>query len=329
MKILIVRVSAIGDVIHTLPAIFYLKHALPRAKISWVVQEKAASLLKNQPYIDNLYILPDKFLHAKNLKSTKNLITKLRKTSWDVIIDFQGLLKTSIIYAMLSGKKFGFDKNHTREKLSAWFTHHKTNPNYKNIIQKNLALVSTVISTLEPKQKSCPSIDFLKKDFSYTVRKPCNFTKSRLHAIALAPNTTWPSKHWPIENWKKLIDKLVSCKYEIILLGKDFGDQAEELSKYVTENNLPVMLAPKWNLETTADFIKKIDLLIAPDTGLLHLADFLGTLSIGLFCPTLASSHGPFLHKKNIVSAIQVHGDCFEKLPPGQLFESISQLLIK
>src|SRR5271155_5630826 len=102
MNILIVRVSAIGDVIHTIPAILLLKQLNPAAKISWVVQEKAASLLVNQSLIEQLFILPDNFLWPSHLGKTKKIIEQLRQTRFDAIIDFQGLEKTSLLYAGLS-----------------------------------------------------------------------------------------------------------------------------------------------------------------------------------------------------------------------------------
>ena len=119
---------------------------------------------------------------------------------------------------------------------------------------------------------------------------------------------------------------------ETILLGKDFGDQAAQLAQ------TGVTCAPKWDLLTVAYLLQKTDLLIAPDTGILHLGDFLGTTTIGLFGPTLASRHGPFLSQKNVRNAIQIpcehsyqktHGevDCMEKFGHEDLWEIARQQL--
>ena len=305
-KILIVRVSAIGDVIHTLPALFYIRKMIPSAKISWIVQEKAASLLQKQPFIENLYVLPNDFLKSKNWGKTASVIRQLRSNSWDAIINFQGLFKTSFLIAWQKGLKFGFDKQNSRETISTLFTHHQTSPTYTNIIQKNLALASDVIQKLMPDVHSCPSIGELQKSFELRIPEEKKRVVNKWlnehglqNFIANAPNTTWPSKHWPLGHWKKFID---ICPHKIVLIGESFGDQAKELAQSC--NKLHV--APKWDLLTIAYLIKKTDLLIAPDTGILHLADFLQTKTIGLFGPTLATKHGPFLTPDNVRNAVQI-----------------------
>ena len=108
MKILILRVSAIGDVIHTLPAIFLIKQVYPHAKISWVVQKKASALLINQPFLENVWILPDNFLYPKKWMSVIKLIKKVKQTKWDAILDFQGIVKTSILLAFLKSPSWLF-----------------------------------------------------------------------------------------------------------------------------------------------------------------------------------------------------------------------------
>ncbi|MBU4269376.1 glycosyltransferase family 9 protein [Candidatus Dependentiae bacterium] len=314
IKILILRVSAIGDVIHTLPAIFLLKKMLPTADISWVVQKKAADILVNQKFIKNLYILNDKFLYPKNLKSTLKTIVNLRKNKWDFILDFQGLLKTSSIIAFLTGKKFGFDKQNARSKFSTFFTHKQINPNYKNIIEKNLSLVTHTAFNFK-NTKSCPAIESIKQDFKLNYSNhDTNFVESWLinnnikNFILLAPNTTWESKHWPQENWIELVKflqkNLVNSK--IVLTGTHFGNQAKNILNFCKNNNLKIIETPKFNLIQMAKLIEKSKLLLAPDTGLLHLADFLQKNAIGIFGPTKAKIHGAYINKFNIDNAIQI-----------------------
>lgn len=316
IKILILRVSAIGDVIHTLPTIFLLKKMLPTADISWVVQKKAADILVNQNFIKNLYILNDKYLHPKNLLNTFKIIKNLRQEKWDLILDFQGLLKTSFIIKFLTGKKFGFDKQNARDKISVYFTDKQINPKYKNIIEKNLSLASNAIFNLK-NIKTCPTINSIKQNFKF------NYSNEDIHAvkrwlntnninnfIILAPNTTWPSKHWPEENWIKLIEYLIKNlkNYKIILTGTHFGDQAKNIANYCNKNNFNIIQTPKFNLIQIAKLITKSQLLVAPDTGILHLADFLQKNAIGIFGPTKAEKHGAYLNKFNIDNVIQV--DC-------------------
>jgi lipopolysaccharide heptosyltransferase I len=319
MNILILRVSSIGDIVHTLPSIFLIKSTYPKAKISWLVQKKAASLIEKQPFLENVWVLPDKFLFPKNWGQTFKILKEIRKTKWDAIIDFQGIPKTSILSLFMKGTKYGFDFHNSRLWVTSLFTNLHTNPIYTNIIQKNLALTSDALQNLTAQKTNvCPTIDNLQKLFI------CNFPqesknlvndwvaeKKLANFIALIPNTTWDSKHWPQENWGKLIElllknPLITPKHSVVLIGKDFGNQAQKIADFIKDKRLSVHLAPGWNLITTTYLISKASLIIAPDTGLLHIADFLGKKTIGIFGPTNAKKHGPFLTIENIKYAIQI-----------------------
>ncbi|MBD3273074.1 hypothetical protein GF385_01860 [Candidatus Dependentiae bacterium] len=330
MDILILRVSAIGDVIHTLPSIFFIKKVLPNAKISWIVQKKAADLLINQPFLENVYVLPDKFLYPHHLLKILKLIKKINKTRWDMIIDFQGILKTSIFAYFIKGKKIGFDKKNARLGITTFFTNKQIKPKYKNIIQKNLNLTSgTLQEILKNNFKKCPTIDSIKKNFKLKIKSKDkviinNWLKKNdiKKFIILSPNTTWPSKHWPVENWKNLITILTKNNLNnnsIILLGKDFGAQAKNIFEYCKKNKIRILFSPKWNLIQTSYLISLVNLLVAPDTGILHIADFLGKKSIGIFGPTSAKKHGPFLLQNNISNAIQIKCPHFYKKTHGKL----------
>lgn len=335
MDILILRVSAIGDVVHTLPAIHYLKHTL-HARISWVVQQKAAALITQQPCIDNVFILPNKFLYPKHLKTTYSILRNMQKISWNAIIDFQGLTKTSIMLPFLKGPKFGFTKTHARETLSTLFTHHRHTPTYTNIIQKNLSLASHTAQTLKPALNTCPNIHTLPMPFHIPEEQKRTVdtwldAQKLTRFVTIVPNTTWDSKEWPTEYWHELLQNLHPIK--AVLVGKNFGKQAHALSSLGTP-----ITSPDWDLLTIARLIQKSALVIAPDTGILHLADLLKTETIGIFGPTWATKHGPFLTQNNIQNAIQVpcphvykksHGatDCMRQLKPAHLLEKMRKIL--
>ena len=129
--------------------------------------KKAANLFLDQPFLNEVFVLPDKFLHPKNWLALLKIIKKLRKTKWDAILDFQGIDKTSAIIAFLKGKKFGFSPRLARSKFSTRFTDFHVDVEYKNIIQKNLALASYAAQELGKTEnlcaKQCPTIPELKK----------------------------------------------------------------------------------------------------------------------------------------------------------------------
>jgi lipopolysaccharide heptosyltransferase I len=355
MKILIIRVSAIGDVIHTLPALFLIKQSIPHAHISWVVQEKAAALLVDQPFLDNVWVLPNHYLAPRNWHTTKHIVQSMQTHTWDAIIDFQGLLKTSFLLMWLNGKKFGFDRHHARDRFSTWFINQRITPTYRNIIQKNLALASDVLVAMS-RPSTCPTIDTLRQSFFLTIPRDEQQTvdtwcrdNSIKTMVLLFPNTTWPSKHWSLQRWQEFFILITNdsrlSKINFILGGSSMGAQAQALATFTQLHNLPIKILPSWDLLSLAHVIKKARLVIAPDTGLLHLADFLGTPSLGIFGPTTVQTHGPFLVEANQHNAIQVacphrackyhtHKkgasvayDCMEQLEAATVFHALIKIL--
>lgn len=343
MKILIIRVSSIGDVIHTLPAIFLLKTHNPQIQISWVVQKKAAHLLEGQTFLENIWVLDDRFLMPQHMRETYTALKEIRSHRWDAIIDFQGLLKTSMLLLALRGKKFGFDWANAREGVSSLFTNHHVTPAYRNIVQKNLALASEVLQNIGT-TTSCPTLDTLKQSFYLNVpdskKKTVTDWLTSLGGrkiIALCPNTTWPSKRWPMHHWLQLLIMLPS-DYAVVLIGKAFGDDAATIADQASRNKIPLHILPRWDLLTTTYFIQQSALLIAPDTSFLHIADFLGVPAIGIFGPTSKEIHGPIFNTNNHAHALQApcphryqktHGteNCMDKLTPSMVIEHAQNIL--
>jgi lipopolysaccharide heptosyltransferase I len=347
LNILIMRVSAIGDVIHTLPCVFLLKQLLPTARISWVVQKKAASLLLNQPFLEHVYVLPDNFLYPKNIGTTLHVMKELRSVRWDGIIDFQGLTKTSMLLAFLSGKKYGFDKKNARWPLSTWFTHKQTTPEFSNIVQKNLALAAHAAYDLSP-HSTCPAVQTLQPAFQLAIQKNDAetvqkwITLEQITAfIALCPNTTWESKHWPLEHWVAVARELTKDPLRpLVLVGSTFGQAAKDLATELTKQSIPFHTMPAWNLAMTGYALTYARLVIAPDTGLLHLCDYLGIKTMGIFGPTSKNQHGPFLDGDNVKQALQIpcphfykkeHGDgsvnCMARFTPTDMLAHIHKAL--
>lgn len=322
MKILIIRVSAIGDVVHTLPCLFLLKQLMPTCSIHWVVQQKAADLLIGQSPIERVWVLPDRYLAPRNIATTIAIVRELRAQRWDAIIDFQGLLKTSLIMMLLRGKKFGFSSQYARSSITTWCTHYRHTPLYTNIVQKNLSLTSFVASELGG-FSYCPATYELAKNFVFDVDEQRQravdtwFVDRDLEGkrvVILAPNTTWREKHWPVEYWVRLIElwrESSECgSFEFVLVGKDHGAAAYEVYSDCLRLGIKLLIAPKWDLAALAHAVKRSSLIIAPDTGIVHLADFLNIGTIALFGPTNKDIHGPFWSPDNVRNACQIPGTC-------------------
>ena len=347
MKVLIVKISSIGDVIHTFPAAFLIKSILPDSQISWLVGEKSHQILINQPFLEDVFVLPDKFWKIQNWRKTLKTLRPARQIKWDAIIDFQGLLKTGLILPFLSGEKFGFHKSSAREPAAAWFANYRIRPRFKHIIEKNLSLAKFALRSLGcSTRKLIVDLKQLQESFNLMV---CDkerievdrwWTNNLLNDfIVLCPNTTWPSKCWPTKHWIKLCE-LISSDQSLpvpVIIGKNYGQQAEELSVF---EGVRLKVAPNFTLPQISYLLQRSKLLVAPDTGILHLADFLQVNSIGIFGPTLKSKHGPFWSEKNILKSFQVEcdhqykkdccgQDCMQKLIPEEVFARIKDSFLE
>src|ERR671930_2569309 len=124
MKILIVKLSSIGDIVHTLPALAALRAAMPQAEISWVVERRSSEILRDNPLVDRLIEVDTKALRrglmsGETLRAPRQQLRRLRASAFDIALDFQGLLKSASI-ARLSGARriFGFSRSALREPAS-------------------------------------------------------------------------------------------------------------------------------------------------------------------------------------------------------------------
>ncbi|MBM3886698.1 hypothetical protein FJ364_02095, partial [Candidatus Dependentiae bacterium] len=246
-----------------------------------------------------------------------HVLRNIRTHRYDLIIDFQGLFKTSLLTLALDIPSISFGWYSAREKLSS-IIHTKTiNPtSSENIIEKNIQLACGAISlltnipienakiTLPLKSAPKPSTSAQQKIAQWFMKNKSN------RFIILTPNTTWASKHWPLLRWQELClilsEKITD--HTVVLVGQNFGQQGSQLASFINDRNLPIIVAPAWNLNELFAAMKYTDLLVAPDTGLLHIADCLGVATIGLYGPTKVERHAPQISPYNRSLCFQV--DC-------------------
>ena len=150
MKIAIVKLSSLGDIVHSMVALQFIKRSYPNSKIDWIVEEKYKGLLANNPHLNNIYTVS--LQEAKKRKSIFLLFKELRKIrklkGYDFVIDAQGLLKSAIVSKMISTKQnVGFDKNSIREPLASIFYNNKISVAYdENSIDRNIKVICSPLN---------------------------------------------------------------------------------------------------------------------------------------------------------------------------------------
>lgn len=273
MKICIVKLSALGDVIHAMVVLQFIKEKIPNCKIDWVVEEGFKSILENSPHIDN--ILP---INLKSLKSNKmnifgqiKLLKNYSKNDYDVLIDAQGLLKSSIASKIIGAKKIiGFSKDSIRETLSTLFYDETVSIGYeKNVIDRN---VKVICSSLAIEVKKENILD--KKPFLYSASNENNSVD-----IIFVVGASKENKVYPKEKFLEVAQALGSNSIDVIWA----NEYEKEVAEYLAENTTNVSVCPKMSLDALKNKIKNASLVIGGDTGPTHMAWGLNVASITIF----------------------------------------------
>jgi heptosyltransferase I len=281
MRIAIVKLSALGDIIHAMVALQFIKRHLPDSSIDWIVEEGFKDILINNLDIDNIHTVNIK--QAKQKKSFKLLFSELKKLrklpKYDIVIDAQGLVKSALVSRIIpSNTTFGFDKNSLRESFATWFYTDTCKIGYdENIIMRNIGLISS-------------ALDITISHDEILNKKPYLFSNSQIPAgvisdsganIALIPGASFKSKIYPVEQYAKITQEL-NANFIVLWGNESEKNMAQQIQKIAPA----VQVADKLTLDELKAFIAQMDLVIGGDTGPTHMAWALNVPSIALFGST-------------------------------------------
>ena len=281
MKIAIVKLSAMGDIVHAMVALQFIKQKHPNIQIDWIVEKAFAGVLEDNPDIDNILTVELKALKKDKLAIFKEIkkIKNYSKNNYDLVIDAQGLLKSAIVAKLLGKKVAGFSKNSIREKIASIFYNIKIDIDYaKNTIDRNVTVLGKPLNV-----DITPDMIINKKPFLFfkDVDNIENLFSKDKKNIIFVIGSTWESRNYPKEKFAQIANEL---KENIILV---WGNEEEkERAKWIELNSKYVKIAPKGDLNQLKAIISKADLVIGNDTGPTHMAWGLNIPSITIFGPT-------------------------------------------
>jgi heptosyltransferase I len=282
MKIAIVKLSAMGDIIHAMVALQFIKKKFPHIKIDWFVEEGFFKVLEFNPDIDNVYKV-----NLKKLKKNKlalfeqiKLIKQYSKNNYDLVIDAQGLIKSALVSKLLGKKIAGFSKNSIREKFASNFYNIKVDIAYdENTIDRNVKILTKPLNIEVTREDILDKKAFLF--FKNEDEKIYDFLSKDKKNIILVIGSTWESRNYPKEKYLEIANSL---KENCLIV---WGTQAEKENAHFIEENSPYAKAMmKCDLNSLKALISKCDLLIGNDTGPTHMAWALNIPSITIFGPT-------------------------------------------
>ena len=304
MKILIVRVSALGDIVHALPVLAAIKRAKPDAQVDWLVEESYASILSIAHGLHRRVIVRAKksFESADavsfgGLLGYKNAASYLWNQDYDVALDLQGLIK-SAIWARISfaDRVIGFDPPNLREPQAAFLYSQTVTPlDAKHVIQKNLSILSAIgITTTSMEMPMQPHA-------SADTAAAIDTAGGSRGFIVLNPGAAWPNKRWPPERFGALAAALRDRTGLRSLV--TWGPSERELANAVVSASAgAASLAPATSVSDLAVLMREAALVVSGDTGPLHIAAAMGTPLVGLYGPTWPERNGPWDPKDVVIS---------------------------
>lgn len=308
MKILIVRLSALGDIVHALPVLAAIKQAVPDAKVDWLVEENYASILAIASGLHRRIIVrarrsfetPDTISFG-GLSGYHAAAKYLWNQDYDVALDLQGLIKSSI-WARISfaNRVVGFDGANLREPQAAFLYSETVTPlDASHVIRKNLSILQAL--KIKPDTIDVP----LEPNASAATTAAIEAAGGRRGFIVLNPGAAWPNKRWPAEKFGALAASLRDRFGLSSLI--TWGPSEQDLANAVASaSSGAASLAPATSVSDLAVLMREAALVVSGDTGPLHIAAAMGTPLVGLYGPTWPERNGPWDPDDVVISRANV-----------------------
>ena len=337
MNILVVKLSAIGDVIHALPVSYAIKETWPEAHLTWVVEPPARELLLDNPYIDDIIVFEKKKFKSLHgfLQQIGPFKKRLQGRSYDAVLDLQGLFKSAAI-AWLSGAPQRLGTCNMRE-LSDRVSRPVIGPHAQGHIVERYLDVARALGCKVGKVVFPMVVSERDQSLAEGTLQHGGVPSGAVYAV-MAVGANWPNKRWPIQSYAALGDWLYGRHIIPVFIGGGPVDQGLVADITKAAEIPPVNLVGRTTLKQLAHILRGACFTLGGDTGPVHLAAGLGIPTIMLMGPTDANRNGPYGQQQNAIEvdrpckycwkrACPKGLDCLAAISPQQVEEKITGLL--
>lgn len=294
-SILIVRLGALGDVVHAMPVVAAVQAAWPGARIGWAVRTAYAGLVARVRGVTDV--------HVVRRRLDLEAVSAMRRVGYDVCLDLQGLMQ-SAAYARASGARrvIGFSRALAREPLAVLAYGETGGTPGGHVITRNLSLLARLglVATAPRIDIDVPASDVVRSARALLDDPAAPFA-------LLNPGAGWPNKQWPAERFGQLADRLRADHglRSLVVWGPGEATLAAAVARASTDG--AAVMAPEAGILDLLALAQAARVLVAGDTGPLHLAVAVGTPVVGLFGPTPPARNGPWDADDRVVSR---HATC-------------------
>jgi lipopolysaccharide heptosyltransferase I len=330
-KILIIKLSSLGDVVHTLPVSRTLRQEYPKAYIAWIIEERYQELLYKNPDIDEVIPIRTKTWrnnwNRKTFVEILQVIKNIRSRKFDVVFDFHGLIKSGLI-TLLSGAqmKVGFHKKNCKEKISSIFTNKKAPymGSGIHVVDMYLTLLQTSLS-IKKKSKEFPLPKNQEKKIEAFFQNQSGLTAKPI--VGINPGAGFESKLWEIERFAQLADRITAeMGYSVLLTwGPGEEQKAHQIAASMKQKS---WVAPATSIQESISLYKHLKLLVSCDSGPLHLCAALGVPTVSLFGPTDPVRNGAYGMNHDTVYKVLSCSFCWKRKCPLGTQECMQQVTV-
>jgi len=267
MKVLLVKTSSLGDLIHCMPAVQDLSEQCPDIELHWLVEEGFRDIPTWHPFVKKVHCYANRrWRKSKFSKQTrqeiKALKQQLRAEQFDKVIDAQGLLKSALPVRWLKGEKYGYDRHSIREPIAAFFYDKRFSISLKKTaITRNRALLAWAFDYSVDEQSPV--------NFGLKLERPASLPKLKTPYTILLHGTNWLSKVWPIAHWQQLARELIASGRNVYIPFSN--DDEKQRAEFIAKDSGALVLE-KMSLSTLTYIIQESLSVVGCDTGLSHIS---------------------------------------------------------
>lgn len=304
-RILLVKTSSLGDVIHNLPVVNDILQHYPNAQIDWVVEQGFADIPRLHPRVNQVWTIAirrwrKQLFNGATWQEIQSFKQAIRAQQYDAVIDTQGLIKSALITKLASGPSHGYDKHSIRESLASVVYQHTYSISYQqHAVARNRTLVAQALSYPIPVNAPDYGIQANITQF------PVNMALPKQPFVIGLHGTSRDSKLWPVDHWVALGKQLESEATTLVL---PWASQAEKQRAELIQSQLSqAIVLPKLNIGQLATIIAQARAAIGVDTGLSHLAVALSIPTVAIYTDTnpaltgvMAGAFAPAVNLGNI-----------------------------
>jgi lipopolysaccharide heptosyltransferase I len=305
-RVLLVRLGALGDIVHAIPVAAALRRAFPSARIDWLVSAKHREILDLVPVIDRRLVVDDRG-SATGGRSLVETVRELRRERYDVAIDLQGLLKSAVIARLSHARRvIGFSAKYARESLARFFYTDAHDPGgdgmYADSEKRHVVEINLGLLTPLGLAQQTPEFPLDKPD-SAAARAAVEESGGRY--VLLNPGAAWPNKRWPAARFGQLASALHERRglTSVVLWGPGERSFADEV---VATASGAALISRQTSIADVVALARGAMVMVSGDTGPTHIAAALETPLVGIYGPTRPERNGPWRADDETVSRAAV-----------------------